>query len=72
MVLCLAIGMVFLQISPVTVWLKYDVDFFFPLENSGRKAREEKPGSFETERGERTRGEDGQTVSGTWELACEV
>lgn len=44
----------------------------FPLENSGRKAREEKPGSFETERGERTRGEDGQTVSGTWELACEV
>lgn len=38
------------------------MNFFF-LENSGRKAREEKPGSFETERREGTRGEDGQAVS---------
>lgn len=48
------------DLYPVTVWLKYDVNFF--LENGGRKAREEKPGSFETERRERTRGENGQTV----------
>lgn len=46
--------------------------YFCPLENSGRKAREEKPGSSETERGEGTGGEDGQTVSGTWGLPCEV
>lgn len=64
MVLCLTTRIVSLQIC-LTCYCMAEMQCELFLENSGRKAREEKPGSFETERGERTRGENGQTVSGS-------